>query len=208
MQITDRTVDVLECLCIDVGTMPLSIRGNNKFLLMVDEASKFVVTAAMADEKAETIKQVIWNKWMPYFGLPADLHSDEGSNVAGETIRQLCYVLCIDKTISSPYHPQANGLAERSIASIKTKVSSVCQSRDFSVHDWDKVIDECTLAHNNVENESNGFAPTMQLFGANTRLPIDNIMGLRRSQPKESIDKVVIRENVRINQQEARNSYK
>ena len=49
LQPPTRDFGPLERVCIDVGTMPLSLSGNKKFLLMVDEASKFVVTAVMED---------------------------------------------------------------------------------------------------------------------------------------------------------------
>ena len=64
---------------------------------MVDEATKFVVTAVMKDETAHSIKKAIWSKWIPYFGIPTDLHSDRGRNVDGETIRELCKWVGIDK---------------------------------------------------------------------------------------------------------------
>ena len=90
LQPPTRDFSPLERVCIDVGTMPLSLSGNKKFLLMVDEASKFVVTAVMEDEIANSIRKAIWSKWIPYFGIPTDLHSDQGHNVDGKVIRELC----------------------------------------------------------------------------------------------------------------------
>ena len=47
-----------------------------KFLLMVDDASKFVVTVPMKYETADSIRWAIWSKWTTYY-----LHSDQESNV-------------------------------------------------------------------------------------------------------------------------------
>ena len=87
----------------------------------------------MVDETAKKIERVVWSKWIPYFGVPKDLHSDQGSNVDGKTVRKLCELLSIKKTRSSPYHPEGNGQAERAISSIKTLISSVCSSRNLNV---------------------------------------------------------------------------
>ena len=166
-----------------------------------------VVTAPMKGETALEIKEQIWSKWIPYFGIPRDLHSDQGANVDGNTVKQLCDFLGVTKTRSSPYHPEGNGLAERSISSIKTLISSACQSRNLSVDRWDEVIDECTLAHNNISNQSSGFSPMMQLFGRNTRMPIDNIMNLPVSTA-EPVNQKLVHINSNLNQMEARKKYK
>ena len=187
--------------------MPISEDGYHKFLLLVDEASKFVVTSAMKDETAKSIKKVIDEKWIPYFGLPANIHSDQGGNVDGNVVRTLCDSYNIEKSHSSPYHPEGNGLAERNIGAIKTSISSVLNARKLSVHSWDTVLAECTLAHNNITNQSNGFSPAMLLLGSNTRMPIDNFMKLEVQQ-KEEYDRNAARTNAQLNQKESRLGYK
>lgn len=208
LQTPNREFKPLERLCIDVATMPLSKKGNNKFLLMIDDASKFVATVPMPNETAEVIKQAIWSRWIPYFGLPLDLHSDQGSNVDGKKVRELCKLLCIEKTHSSPYHPEGNGLAERYIASIKTMVSSVCEGRKLPIESWDEVIDECTLAQNNTVNQSSKFSSALLLFGNNTRLPIDNMLRLQKTAREEDLDREAAQKNALLNQKEARTVYK
>ena len=41
-----------------------------KFLLIVDDASKFVLTVQMKEETADSIRWAIWSKWIPYLGVP------------------------------------------------------------------------------------------------------------------------------------------
>ena len=89
LQEPTRSFNTLERVCIDVGTMPIPLDGNKKFLQMVDDASKFVVTAHMRDETADFIRRAIWNKWIPYFGIPMDMHSDQASNVDGTKVCEL-----------------------------------------------------------------------------------------------------------------------
>ena len=59
-----------DSLCIDIATMPRSERGNTYFLQIIDANSKFAATAAISNQLAETIKEVLWPHWFSYFGIP------------------------------------------------------------------------------------------------------------------------------------------
>ena len=47
-----------------------------------------------------------------WFSLPEKLHSDQGSQFEGEVVTQLCRLLAIEKTRTTQYHPQSDGLVE------------------------------------------------------------------------------------------------
>ena len=48
-------------------------------------------------------------------GVPRALLTDQAHNIDGSEVRTLCDKLGIKKQHTSPYYPQADGLAERSI---------------------------------------------------------------------------------------------
>ena len=116
-------------LAIDIGSFPVSKRGNNCFLMMLDSNTKFMAVSAMKGQKADVVKSAVWDKWYPYFGIPEELCSDQGKNVDGEVIRKLCEDLNKKKMRSSPFHPQSNGSAEKAIGTLKTIMRSMIQSR-------------------------------------------------------------------------------
>ena len=193
-------------LCIDIATMPRSERGNTYFLQMIDANTKFAATAAISNQQAETIKEVLWPKWFSYFGIPKSLLSDQGQNVDGKVIRDLCKRLNIVKMHSTPYHPEGNGSTERTIGSIKTIIRTMCQARSVPVEDWDLLLDEATLAYNNTVNKSTGFSPFRSLFGRRAILPIDRVC---QTGPKDVlVDPKLVQQNAQLNRQEAQNSYK
>ena len=150
-------------------------RGNTYFLQMIDANTKFAATAAISNQQAETIKEVLWPKWFSYFGIPKSLLSDQGQNVDGKVIRDLCKRLNIVKMYSTPYHPEGNGSTEKTIGLIKTIIRTMCQARSVPVEDWDLLLDEATLAYNNTVNKSRGFSPFRRLFGRRAILPIDRV---------------------------------
>lgn len=195
-----------ERLCIDIACMPKSNRGKQYILQMIDANTKFIATAALDDQQAETIRKTLWPKWFATFGVPRSLLSDQGKNVDGKVIRDLCKKLNIIKIHSSPYHPEGNGSTERSIGSIKSIVRAMCESRGVAVENWDLLLDEATLAYNNTVNKSSGFSPFKSMFGSNAILPIDTVCGINPT--REEILPKLVQTNADKNRGEAQAGYK
>ena len=207
LMITPAVPNPRESISIDVASMPVSPRGVCCFLLIVDLATRFISVAALSNQKAETLRQALWDKWISIFSIPVKLRSDQGANVNGKVIHNLCDYLGIVKEKSSPFHPERNGLAERSIESVKSLVSVICESRSISVHDWDLVIYEAVLAHNNTMNKSLKYSPFLCMFADHAQLPVDNYMGLKEAN-KQKLSGKIIRQDANINLQEAKIQYK
>ena len=47
------------------------------------------------------------------YSIPEQLHSDQGRNFESQVIGEVCNLLGVDKTRTTPYHPQSDGLVER-----------------------------------------------------------------------------------------------
>ena len=97
-------------------------------------------------------------------------------NVDGEVIRKLCEDLNIKKICSSPFHPQGNGSAEKSIGTLKTIMRSMIQSRKLNLSDWDIILPEAILAANNIVNKSTQYSPFMMMWGTKPRMPVDSLL--------------------------------
>ena len=197
----------LERLAIDLASMPTTSKGYNSFLVMVDANSKLVAIAICKDTKAETIVTAIWNKWIAYDGVPYEIISDQGYNVDGNEVRELCAEkLGAKKLRSSTYHPQGNGSAERAIGTLKTIMRSMIDARGLSVREWDTVINEAVLVSNNITNKSSQFYPFQIIYGTNGRLPIDNYTGLEFIG--EDLERVEVQKRADVNRREARETFK
>ena len=195
-----------ERLSIDIACVPRSVRGKSYILQMLDANSKFVATAALTNQQADTIRDTLWPKWFSYFGIPRSLLSDQGKNVDGRVIRDLCKKLNIAKMHSSPYHPEWNWSTERSIGSVKSIIRSMCEARRMAPEDWDLLLDEATLAYNSTVNKSTGFSPFKTMFGSNTVLPIDAACNVMPSG--EQIPPDLVQSNAEKNRTEAQQDYK
>ena len=107
----------MEFLSIDIAYMLLDKRGFKYLLLIGEIFSKYIQADALLSH------------WIYTHGDPYFLLSDQGSNVDGTVIKEICNLLKIEKRRSSAYHSQGNGFAERNICSIKNMLRVVLLQR-------------------------------------------------------------------------------
>ena len=82
----------------------------------------------------------------------------------------------------------------------------MCVARKVDIQDWDKLLDEVTLAYNNAINKSSGFSPFEMMFGNQPTLPIDRATGIPLISEDGQSD--LIRMNGNLNRAEASEKYR
>ncbi|KAK6308489.1 hypothetical protein J4Q44_G00217600, partial [Coregonus suidteri] len=85
-------------------------------------------------------------------GLPTDIVSDRGP----QFVSQVCKALGITSSLSSGYHPQTNGQAERANQEMETTLRCVTGSNPGS---WSSMLPWVEYAHNTLTNASSGLSP-------------------------------------------------
>ena len=83
-------------------------------LVFQDHFTKYVLAYVTPDQTAKTIAKFLYGGFISIFGAPARLLSDRGTSFTSSIIQELCEILSIQQLQTTPYHPQANGLVERS----------------------------------------------------------------------------------------------
>ena len=66
------------------------------------------------DQTAKTVAKFLYRGYISIFGVPARLLSDRGASFTSSVIEEMCKILGIKLLQTMPYHPQTNGLVERS----------------------------------------------------------------------------------------------
>ena len=103
----------LDCLAIDfVGPLPESRKENCHILVVTDHFTKWVEIFALPDQKAETCTEVILNEVIAQLGHPLSIQSDLGRNFESQVFSELCLMLEIRKTQTTPGNPCCNGQVE------------------------------------------------------------------------------------------------
>jgi transposase InsO family protein len=82
--------------------LPETSRGNLHLLTIVDAFSGFAVTAAMKNQAAETVCNVLMEKIVAPFGCPLAILSDQGRQFEGRIFSQLCDMMEIEKNAQCP----------------------------------------------------------------------------------------------------------
>jgi transposase InsO family protein len=85
-----------------VGPLPVTSRGNRYILTITDYFTKLIEICAVPDQTAVTCAQIMLNDVVCRFGCPLAIHSDQGRNFESEIFQELCKILEIRNTRTSP----------------------------------------------------------------------------------------------------------
>jgi transposase InsO family protein len=159
-----------ERIAIDIsGPYRPSKHGHRYILAIIDYFSKFPVLIPLRRVDANTVARKVLHHWIVFFGAPNVIHSDRGTNFESELFHEQCRIFGIDKTRTSPYYPQADGLVERLFRTIKPLISATVKKQGISWCEALPIVEmglRCTL------QSSTGFSPFEVIFGRRMRLPI------------------------------------
>ena len=103
---------------------------------MTDAYTKFVRGVLTREHTAETVKNILLNEWVYYYGIPERIHTDQGRNFQVGLVKEVCNLFGIKQSRSSPYHPKGNGQCERMNNTIISllRVLSIEEKRKWPTH--------------------------------------------------------------------------
>ena len=178
----------MEFVALDIAHMPKDDDGFQYFLLIGDIFSKYINAAALRDQSAKSVKKALNSKWIYVHGTPHYLLSDQGSNVDGEVMQELCNKLGVEKRRSSAYHSQGNGFAERNIRNIKETLRAVLLHRKLDQKKWRHLLPELVFALNCSESSAIKRMPYEVVFGRAPTLPVDVTFN---TKPRDQVEDIV-----------------
>jgi len=126
------------------------------------------------NQEADTVARAFVNDFVVLFGVPMQVHSDQGANFESKLFQEMCKLIGIDKTRTTVMRPQSDGMAERYMRTILNMLASYVSSHQ---RDWDQFIPLLMMAYRSSIHESTGVTPCQMMFGRNVNLPIDLIYG-------------------------------
>lgn len=159
---------------MDLTELPTSKSGNRYCLVLQDFYTKFVNAYPLMRQDASTVAHTIFKEYIREHGVPRSLHSDQGRQFEAATMRALYDALGIDKSRTTPYHPQGDGLVERFNRTLKDMLSKYVSTTG---DDWDDHLPHVLLAYNTAVHASTGYTPFFLTHGREANLPADVILG-------------------------------
>ena len=170
-----ETSQPLELVCMDFLTLEQSKGGQQYVLVVTDHFTRYAQAFPCKNMTAKTTAELFFNNFVVHYGLPRRIHSDKGANFVGNLMTQLCQLLGIDKSSTTPYHPMGNGMCERFNRTLMNMLGTLDPE---SKRDWKSHVAPLVHAYNCTRHESTGQSPFFLMFGRHPRLPVDLAFGL------------------------------
>ena len=167
----------MERIAVDMlGPLPESDSGNTVVMVVADYFTKWVEALPLPDQRASTVAQSLVENVVCRFGVPGQIHSDQGRNFESAIFTEMCELLGIEKTRTTPYNPKSDGLVERFNRTLLDAIAKLIEPGRHQ-RDWDEVIPYVMMAYRSSIQDSTGETPNMLMFGRENRSPIEWVIG-------------------------------
>ena len=120
-----------------VGSFPVTKRGNKYVLVLIEHFTKWVELVPLPDKSAAGTAWALVEYVLTRMGALAEVVTDQGSEFRGEFQDLLTYFR-IDHRLASRQHPQADGMSERMVQTMKQGLRKTLLER--AATDWDLVL--------------------------------------------------------------------
>ena len=100
----DPVGEPLQRIAVDIlGPLEPPIdRGNRYILVVVNYLTKWAEVYAMSYQTAETVASIFVTEFVCRYGVPTQLHSDQGRQFEADLFQWMCDLLGIKKTRTTP----------------------------------------------------------------------------------------------------------
>lgn len=190
----------LERFGIDcVGPLPTTENGNKYITVVIDYFTKYPFSFASSDIKAETIADKLMDDIVCPFGVPANLHADQGSNFESNVFKNFCELIEIAKTRTTPFAPWSNGETERMN---RTLIGMLKKMVSDNPKKWDTLLQKALMHYRSSVHSSTGFTPYRLMFGREMNLPVDVALNLPSNNSSSTVSEYVSKQAKIINETE------
>lgn len=153
-----------------LGPLPRTARGNEYILMIVDQFTKWVECLPLPSQTAEQTAKAFVDQFVARFGCPLQIFTDRGSNFESSLFAEICELLRIHKTRTTPYRPSANGQVERYNRTLMDAVRCFVGKNQAS---WDLLLPQIAAALRSSVNRHTGYTPNKLMFGREINTPVD-----------------------------------
>lgn len=194
MKITETPQKPFDVVIIDlIGPLPLSNNGNEYALTMICDMTKYLVTSAIPDKSAKTVAKAIFDDFILKYSIMKEIRTDCGTEFKNKLTEELCNLLKISHSFSTPHRHETVGTIERNHSFFNQYIRAYVSQ----VSDWDEYLKYFTFCYNCTTSSSfeDRFTPFELVFCRKPNLPYDL---LNRVDPLYNIDNFVLEAKFRL----------
>ena len=152
--------------------LPKNKHGYVAILVMIDHFSKYVEAAPCKEMTAEETARLLNDYWFCRHGPPKAIQSDNGSQFTSKLIKEFIKMNAVVHNLSTPYHPQTNGLVERQNRTMLALLKGFCleQQQDWPIH-----LQKAVFSYNSLVHSTTGVTPHLLFTGSQKAIPLGNL---------------------------------
>lgn len=153
-----------------VGPLPLTKRNNQYIVVATEYLTKWPEARALPNAKAASVASFFYEDIICRHGCPKELLTDQGTHFVNELLDTMCNRLGVKHRLSTPYHPQTNGLVERfnrTLCEILARYSGEYED------DWDVFLPSALFAYRTIRQNTTRYEPFYLTYGREATLPIE-----------------------------------
>ena len=178
----------LERMAVDImGPLPVTESGNEYIMVVGDYYSKWTEAYALKNHTAHTVAENLVERFISRFGVPRELHSDQGREFESNLVKALCDLLHIRKTRTVPYNPKSDGMIERFNRTVKSLLTVLVNDAQ---NDWDDHLPFIMMAYRASQHESTKCTPNLLMLNKEVNLPVDLMLGSPPESPRCPVEYV------------------
>jgi len=129
---------------------------------------KWAEAYALPNEEASTCMTALYNCLFSRFGMPNQLHSDQGRNFESKLFSELTKLQGIRRTRTTPFHPRSDGQTERINRTILAMLRATAYDNP---DDWPGKLPAIITAYRMTPHSTTGVTPNYAMLGREVRLP-------------------------------------
>ena len=151
------------------GPLPTSEAGYKYVMVCIESLTKHVEAIPLKTKEATEVAAAFLTHVLGRFGGCAEVLSDQGTEFQG-TFHALLTSCLIDHRLTSPNHPQANGLSERCVQTVKRALRKLTDDVGH-VKTWHKQLPWLVLGYLCSAQRATGFSPYELLYATHPVVP-------------------------------------
>ena len=156
-----------------VGPLRPSSRGNTYILTVKDVFTRWIEAFPTSKIDAHEVARLLESEIFGRYGMPEQVHSDQGSQFTSEMMEAVYKELGGYSTSTPAYNPKSNPVerTHKDLGAILRATTMETQQ------DWEDHLPSALLALRTARNRHTGVTPFFAMFGREATMPVDIIYG-------------------------------
>ncbi|XP_040072706.1 uncharacterized protein LOC120844817 [Ixodes scapularis] len=147
--------------------------GNTHVSVCIVHATLYVDASAVPSTAFIHYINFLTKRWIPRFGVPDIIIPDQARGFVNRNTKRIHRRLGVTHTTPLPYWPEANGIIERMVGTIKQVQRKLVDNR----LDWHIAVQDAITAVNVTRQSSTRYSPFWLMHGYDPKLPGDLNIG-------------------------------